>query len=714
MLGTWVLGATAVAQAGGAAGPPLEQAASAVAPARNDAPVVTAGDSPVGNAEREALRVESIRLDMHLNANTGAVTTRARMRVRNGGLSPLARVALQLSSSLQWQSARVVDASGAGTRLPVQQYRVTTDTDHTGAANELVLLLPKALDSGAELQLDLYYGGTLPASAERLVRLGAPEERARQADWDGASGEFVGLRGFGNVLWYPVSAPAALLADGEGFARAVNAERERTAATTLQLSLTVEHNGGALRTAWFLDRPATLHSALGPALQRREAGDSASSPAGASSAVSSNAGDHEAGQSVSAQGTADEADAEPVAIDTAQWEPVRLDGRPVSLFVAGEGVGEGEADAAAGSPGQVRLAGADPAVRQSYRDAAGKVSPLLKRWLPLRGAAPLTVLSLPSPGTQAFADGDLLVSPVHPGDTAALAEALVYPLAAAALPVDAPAWVREGVPEFLRLLFLEQTSGRDRMLAELSAALPALREAEAARGMDPLPLRRCVDPVCARGKAAYALVMLRELAGDAALQQALSATLLPRADAPDAANTTENGADAGRAMTRRFEAALTQSSGKDLGWFFADWFSADRGLPDLQIVQVAPRRVERGASTVTEPTSRGPVLGPVGAEPQAEADDPRRSSPTAASRNVTGLRDGSWLVAVEVQNNGDVAAEVPVTVRAAGLQNQLPLRVPAHGRATVRVPFEAAPEEVLVNDGTTPEQHGGVHHRSLR
>ena len=71
------------------------------------------------------------------------------------------------------------------------------------------------------------------------------------------------------------------------------------------------------------------------------------------------------------------------------------------------------------------------------------------------------------------------------------------------------------------------------------------------------------------------------------------------------------------------------------------------------------------------------------------------------------------MVAVELQNNGDVAAEVPVTVRAAGLQNQLPLRVPAHGRATVRVPFEAAPEEVLVNDGTTPEQHGSVHHRSI-
>ena len=185
----------------------------------------------------------------------------------------------------------------------------------------------------------------------------------------------------------------------------------------------------------------------------------------------------------------------------------------------------------------------------------------------------------------------------------------------------------------------------------------------------------------------------------------LSVALAPYADA-SAANRS-------REYTRRFVFALNQSSGKDYAWFFRDWFEADRGLPDLQIVQVAPRKIERGVNTITAPREHRPVAGPIGAEPEAEQDDPRRVSPTAASRNVAGLPDGSYLVAVEVQNNGDAAAEVPVTVRANGLQNSLPLRVGPHSRATIRVPFETAPDEVLVNDGTVPEQHSVTHHRSI-
>lgn len=660
------LGALAQAAADGetAAASALTHEARSQAPS---APAITPGDSPAGSAERLGLRVETLQLDMHLNTDTGAVITRARMRVRNGGGSPLPSVALQLSSALQWQSARLVDAKGGGSQLGVRQYRVTTDTDHTGAVNELVVALPSPLAPGAETSLDLYYGGTLQASAERLLRLGAPDSRAAEADWDTVSPEWTGLRGFGNVLWYPVAAPAVLLVDGDRFQQAVTAERERTVATAMSLSLTVEHTGAGGNTAWFLSQPEPLVSPL----RRRAESDAEAPPS---------------------------TDADEPVIETAHWDAVPLDGHPVSLFLAAGG-----ADANAGAH-TIRVVGGDAAAAESYATAAAKVAPVLKAWLPARTAGRLTVLALPSPGTQAFTDGDLLVTALHAGDTAALAESLAYPMAAAALPLEAPAWVREGVPEFLRLMFVEQTVGRDRMLAELQAAVPALQQAEAKRGMDPTPLRSCVDAVCARSKAAYALVTLRTLAGDAAVQQALGAMLSSASDA---------GADEGRAMTRRFEDAVQQSSGKDLQWFFADWFRADRGLPDLQIVQVAPRRVERSASSVIGMPDKRPVAGPIGAEPEAEADDPRRTATTAASRNTAGLPDGSWLVAVEVQNNGDAAAEVPVTVRGGGLQNELPLRVPAHGRATIRVPFGTTPEQVLVNDGTTPEQHATVHRRTI-
>ncbi len=85
----------------------------------------------------------------------------------------------------------------------------------------------------------------------------------------------------------------------------------------------------------------------------------------------------------------------------------------------------------------------------------------------------------------------------------------------------------------------------------------------------------------------------------------------------------------------------------------------------------------------------------------------------AANGGAAGPAPGSWLVAVEVQNNGSADAEVPVTVRSGSLTNTLPLRVAAHSRATVRVPFEANPEEVLVNDGSVPESRAAVHRRSI-
>ena len=70
-------------------------------------------------------------------------------------------------------------------------------------------------------------------------------------------------------------------------------------------------------------------------------------------------------------------------------------------------------------------------------------------------------------------------------------------------------------------------------------------------------------------------------------------------------------------------------------------------------------------------------------------------------------RSSGYLVAVEVRNDGDAAAEVPVTVRASGagdaLTTTVRLRIGAHSTAGTRVVFETVPEVVQVNDGTVPE-----------
>src|SRR5439155_12373781 len=118
---------------------------------------------------------------------------------------------------------------------------------------------------------------------------------------------------------------------------------------------------------------------------------------------------------------------------------------------------------------------------------------------------------------------------------------------------------------------------------------------------------------------------------------------------------------------KEFERVLEEASHKDLRWLFDDWVYRDRGLADLSIVSVNSR-----------------VL---------TAKDGR----------------GGSLVAVEVRNDGDAVAEVPVTVRSGTLTATERLRVMARSSASVRVLFEGDPVEVVVNDGSVPEVGVSTH-----
>jgi hypothetical protein len=102
---------------------------------------------------------------------------------------------------------------------------------------------------------------------------------------------------------------------------------------------------------------------------------------------------------------------------------------------------------------------------------------------------------------------------------------------------------------------------------------------------------------------------------------------------------------------------------RDLSWFFADWVDADKGLPDLSIEGVFPSAVS----------------------------------------------EGSWLVAVNIANNGYAAAEVPVTVRSEGISVTQRILVPARSKAIQRILIQGKPTEVQVNNGTIPETQASVH-----
>ncbi len=73
----------------------------------------------------------------------------------------------------------------------------------------------------------------------------------------------------------------------------------------------------------------------------------------------------------------------------------------------------------------------------------------------------------------------------------------------------------------------------------------------------------------------------------------------------------------------------------------------------------------------------------------------------------------NWRVAVEVRNDGDAAAEVPVTLRSGTLTSTQRLRITGHSSASTRMVFEGTPEEVIVNDGSVPEMTAATHSRQI-
>ena len=84
----------------------------------------------------------------------------------------------------------------------------------------------------------------LRESAQRLLAIGTPEDVALHSDWDGIGVAFTGLRGFGNVVWYPVSAVPVILGDGARLFDEIGEQKMRMAGAHFRLRLTDEFPHG--------------------------------------------------------------------------------------------------------------------------------------------------------------------------------------------------------------------------------------------------------------------------------------------------------------------------------------------------------------------------------------------------------------------------------------------------------------------------------------
>jgi hypothetical protein len=169
------------------------------------------------------------------------------------------------------------------------------------------------------------------------------------------------------------------------------------------------------------------------------------------------------------------------------------------------------------------------------------------------------------------------------------------------------------------------------------------------------------DELYYRRKSAAVWWMLRDIVGDDALRGALTAWC----EQPVSQKSPREQAVA-------FERLLEKTSGKDLGWFFADWVLRDRGLPDLSITGVEPHLLPSGE--------------------------------THAS---------GWLVSVTVRNDGGAAADVPLVIRSGTFSTTRRIRIAGFASSTERVLVETPPSEVVVNDGSTPEVRSSTHTQEI-
>ncbi len=419
------------------------------------------------DAERMAMTFTAYDLDVRLMPRDHGIAVRARLTLRNDGDQPLKQLPLQLSSSLNFEDVRM-----DGKRLPFGQQTIDSDVDHTGQLHEAVIELPAPLAPKAALKLDVLYSGTVEVNAKRLVQLGTPEDVAKHSDWDQISEGFVGLRGFGDAVWYPVNSTPALLGDSAKVFKAIGAQKLREADAQVEMRVTEEFFGNPPTVAILDGHEVALDKPTMPS------------------------------------------DEYPGVI-TCSLPPTRLGFAPPTLFVAERMLRDG-----AGL--RVYSQSENQANAQSYFTAATIVAPVVQQWLGAKAKTTLTVIDLPDGEDAPYEQGSLLLTGMNADPPEKLTEGMSHALAHAYF--QSPhEWLNEGVANFMATLWTEHEHDRDLALEQLEASRSALTFAEPASPGDTggEDLIHASDAVFYRTKATYVLWMLRDVAGDGALAAAL-------------------------------------------------------------------------------------------------------------------------------------------------------------------------------------------------
>jgi hypothetical protein len=480
--------------------------------------------------DREAFTFTNYDLKVQVEPEQHRLGVRGKVTLRNDSQSPQKIAVLQISSSLDWRSIKAGDKT---LQLVSQPY--TSDIDHTGALSEAIITLPQAVAPQGTIELEIAYEGVILLDANRLTRIGSPEESANSTDWDQISTNFTAVRGPGYVAWYPIATEMANLSEGNSLFEILGRWKAREVGSKMHLQVGVSRDG-------YDEPPQVLFNGTQCMAGRYE----------------------QMGRSQ--QAVADCSD-----------QPLRF-GVP-TLVIADYQVLERPAV-------EIRYLRGHSVPATNFADAAEKIAPFITDWFGARREKAQTA-DLADPKAAPFESGALLLTPLADRDSQLAGLAAAHQLTHAAFLSFRP-WIEEGLAHFAQALFLEQEKGRSAALHYMGLHRSALSEIEtsasAPRSEDEVnqSLVNTTSEELYRSKAMCVWWMLRDMVGEQSLKKAIAAYRPEQDKEPS--------------YMPRLIAAQTQ---RDLEWFFDDWVYRDRGLPDFKVESAFSRKTVTNSFMLT-------------------------------------------------------------------------------------------------------------------
>jgi hypothetical protein len=537
--------------------------------------------------DREAFSITNYDLNAQVDPEQHRLGVRGKITLRNDRVTSQNIAVLQVSSSLDWRSIRAGEKPLQFVRQPY-----TSDVDHTGSLSEAIVTLPQEVAPHGTIDLEIAYEGVVVLDATRLTRIGAPEDAAKNTDWDQIAPDFTAVRGAGYVAWYPIATDVANLSEGDSLFEVLARWKAREARSQAHMKISLSRNSETPPVELVVDDPLCI-------VTRKESGQE--------QRIESDCTFHSLQLTVPSFAIADYG---------------TVDRNSITIYNL-----RGHAAAA-----------------EASADAAEKVAPLVSEWFGHQREKAQTI-DLPDGNAAPFEIGTFRFTPLG-RDTKLAGLAAAHQLAHASVSSPRP-WIEEGLAHFAQALYLEQEKGRQAALdylgthrsalntVEPSASAPRSEEGEANHS-----LINTVNEELYRSKAMCVWWMLRDMLGDAALKKAIAAYKPEQDKEPS--------------YMPRLISAQTQ---RDLEWFFDDWVYRDHRLPDFKVVAAYAQKT----------------------------------------------MNGSFMLTITLENQGGAGAEVPVLIRSVHGDVTKRIEVRAKRKTTVRVEMPAAPQEIVVNDGSVPE-----------